>query len=299
MFTKLTDTNKGAIFTGLVLCLSVGAALLIRFLGLSPGLLMWTIWSITPTAAALIMLLVVTRDGYTKEGWKSLGLHRLGLNVWWIAFGVTLLVTVAATAIVWATPLASFALPECGILNAVINFVISFAIAALTFSLAEEIGMRGYLQPRLMSLGRTRALFVVGLVWATWHMPLYYFMAKFLPVGNVLFFVPLFYGTIVAGSFFYGYMRIYTGSTWPASIAHAAHNTAWTTLGAFTVTSYPVLVNLYLVGDYGILILIGVVIGAIWLSYYLRSGMDRAQEAGAVAPEVAPAPPSAPAAPTR
>src|SRR5215210_3700753 len=290
MFTKLTDTNKAAIFSVLVLCLSVGAALLIRFLGLSPGLLMWTVWSITPTAAALIMLLVVTREGYSMEGWKSLGLHRLGLNVWWIAFGVTLLVTVAASAIVWATPLASFALPEGGILNAVINFVISFAIAALTFSLAEEIGMRGYLQPRLISLGRTRALFVVGLVWATWHMPLYYFMAKFLPVGNVLFFVPLFYGTIVAGSFFYGYMRIYTGSTWPASIAHAAHNAAWGVLGAFTVTSSPVLVNLYLVGDYGILILIGVAIGAIWLSYYLRSGMDRAQEAGADAPEAPPIP---------
>jgi membrane protease YdiL (CAAX protease family) len=298
MFTKLADTNKAAIFTVLVLCLSVGAALLIRFLGLSPGLLMWTIWSITPTAAALIMLLVVTRDGYSREGWKSLGLHRLGLNVWWIAFGVSLLVTVAASAIVWATPLASFALPEGGLLNAVINFVVSFAIAALTFSLAEEIGMRGYLQPRLMSLGRTRALFVVGLVWGTWHMPLYYFMAKFLPVGNVLFFLPLFYGTIVAGSFFYGYMRIYTGSTWPASIAHAAHNTAWTTLGAFTVTSSPVLVNLYLVGDYGILILVGVVIGAVWLGYYLRRGMNEAQWGGA-SPEVAPAAPSAPAAPTR
>ena len=94
-------------------------------------------------------------------------------------------------------------------------------------------------------------------------------------------------------------MRIYTGSTWPASIAHSVHNAARGVLGAFTVTSYPVLVNLYLVGDYGILILIGVVIGAVWLSYYLKSGMDRAQEAGAVATEVAPAPPSAPAAPSR
>jgi uncharacterized protein len=118
-------------------------------------------------------------------------------------------------------------------------------------------------------------------------------------VGNVLFFLPLFYGTIVAASFFFGYMRIYTGSIWPASIAHSVHNAAWGVLGAFTVTSYPVLVNLYLVGDYGILILIGVVIGAIWLSYYLKSGMDRAQEARAVAPEVAPAAPSAPATPTR
>jgi uncharacterized protein len=290
MFTKLADTNKAAIFAVLVLCLSVGAALLIRFLDLPQGFVMFTIWSFTPTAAALIMLLVVTRDGYTKEGWKSLGLHRLGLNVWWIAFGATLLITVAASAVVWATPLASFTMPEGGILNPVSNFLIQFVILVLTFSLGEEIGMRGYLQPHLMSLGRTRALLVVGLVWATWHMPLYYFMAKLFPVGNVLFFVPLFYGTIVAASFFFGYLRTYTGSTWPASIAHSVHNAAWGVLGAFTVTSYPVLVNLYLVGDYGILILIGVVIGAIWLSYYLKSGMDRAQEAGAAAPEVPPTP---------
>jgi len=239
------------------------------------------------------MLLVVTRDGYSKGGWQSLGLHRLGLNVWWIAFGATLLITVAASAVVWATPLASFTMPEGGILNVVINFLMSFAIAALTFALAEEIGMRGYLQPRLMSLGRTRALLLVGLVWATWHMPLYYFVAKLFPVGNVLLFVPLFYGTIVAASFFFGYLRIYTGSIWPASIAHSVHNTAWSTLTAFTVTSSAGLVNLYLVGDYGILILIGTVIGAIWVGYMLRSGMNQAQEAGAVVPEVPPTPAAA------
>jgi uncharacterized protein len=288
MLTKLTNTNKAAIFAVLVLCLSVGAALLIRFLELPPGYVMFTIWSFTPTVAALIMLLVVTREGYSKEGWKSLGLHRLGLNVWWIAFGVTLLITVAASAVVWATPLASFVVPEGGIINPVINFLIQFVILVFTFALGEEIGMRGYLQPHLMSLGRTRALLVVGLVWATWHMPLYYFMAKLFPVGNVLFFVPLFYGTIVAASFLFGYLRIYTGSIWPASIAHSVHNAAWGVLGALTVTSSPVLVNLYLVGDYGLLILIGTVIGAIWVGYYLRSGMNQAQQAGAVVQEVPP-----------
>src|SRR5215217_4410349 len=296
MFTKLADTNKAAIFAVLVLCLSVGAALLIKMLGLTLGYGLAAVWSSTPTVAALIMLLVVTREGYSKEGWKSLGLHRLGLNVWWIAFGLTLLITVAASAIVWATPLASFVLPEGGILNPVINLLILVVIYTFTFALGEEIGMRGYLQPHLMSLGRTRALLVVGLVWATWHMPLYYFVAKLFPVGNVLLFVPLFYGTVVAGSFFVGYMRIYTGSAWPASIAHSVHNTAWTTLGAFTVTSSPVLVNLYLVGDYGLLILIGTVIGAIWVGSYLRSGMNQAQQAGAVVPEVSPTP-SAAAAP--
>jgi hypothetical protein len=62
-----------------------------------------------------------------------------------------------------------------------------------------------------------------------------------------------------------------------------------------TTTSSPVLVNLYLVGDYGLLILIGTVIGAIGVGYYLRSGMNKAQKARE-APEVAPAPPAATAA---
>ena len=100
MFTKLTDTSKAAIFTVLVMALAVGAALLINMLGLTTGFGMFALWMSTPTVAALIMLLVVTRDGYSKEGWTSLGLHRLGLSVWWIAFGVTLLITVAASAIV-------------------------------------------------------------------------------------------------------------------------------------------------------------------------------------------------------
>src|SRR5215204_4088052 len=167
MFTKLTDTSKAAIFSVLVLCLSVGAALLIRFLELPQGYVMFTIWSFTPTVAALVMLLVVTREGYSKEGWKSLGLHRLGLSVWWIAFGVTLLITVAASAVVWATPLASFVVPEGGIVDAVIGFLIQVGILALTFSLAEEIGIRGYLLPKLLPLGRRRALALSGLVWAT------------------------------------------------------------------------------------------------------------------------------------
>jgi membrane protease YdiL (CAAX protease family) len=292
MFTKLTDTSKAAIFSVLVLCMAVGAALLIRFLELSPSMGMWVLWSITPTAAALIMLLVVTRDGYSRDGWKVLGLHRLGLSVWWIAFGGTLLITVAASAVVWATPLASFIMPVGGILNALINFLIQVVILALTFALAEEIGIRGYLLPKLLPLGRRRALFLSGLVWATWHMPLILLTPVF-PVGNKLISLPLFYGTIVAASFFYGYLRIYTDSVWPTSIAHAVHNAAWGVLGAFTATSSAVLVNKYLVGDYGLLILVGAVIGAVLVGRLLRSGMDQAQEAGAVVPEVPPTPTAA------
>src|SRR5215203_4670301 len=302
MFTKLTDTSKAAIFAVLVLCLAVVAALLIRFLDISSDPVIFSVWSCTPTLATLIMLLAVTRDGYSREGWKSLGLHRLGLNVWWIAFGLTLLVTVAASAVVWATPLASFVMPEGGILDPILSFFIFFGMTVVWFGLAEEIGMRGYLQPRLMSLGRTQALVVVGLVFATWHLPLIFLapaQVEF-PTGNLLLFFPLFYGTFIAASFFFGYMRIYTGSIWPASIAHAVHNAVWNVVGAFTlITVSPMLVNVYLLGDFGLLILIGTALGAIWFGHRYKSGMDEAQRSGAEVPRVAPVPPSAPATPAR
>ena len=91
----------------------------------------------------------------------------------------------------------------------------------------------------------------------------------------------------MAARFVYGYLRLYTGSVWPASLAHAVHNAAWDTLGAFTVASHPVLVNKYLAADFGVLILVGAVIGAEWLNRRLmRSGPDepRPSVAGGQAP---------------
>jgi NADH:ubiquinone oxidoreductase subunit 6 (subunit J) len=70
------------------------------------------------------------------------------------------------------------------------------------------------------------------------------------------------------------------------------HNAAWSALAAFTVTSSPILVNIYLVGDFGILILVGAVIGAVLVGYMLRSGMNKAQQ-DVAAPEVPPTPAAA------
>jgi membrane protease YdiL (CAAX protease family) len=274
MFTRLGGTSKAAIFTVLVLLLALAAALLIRVLGITGGFGP-VLYMSTPTLAVLIMLLVVTRDGYSVEGWKILGLHRLGLKAWWIALLLTLLVGVVATALVWATPLAKFVMPDHAV-SQIIGFFIGVVFATLTLSLGEEIGWRGYLLPQLLSVGWTRAMVLVGLIWAAWHMPLIFLTPIYHSAGNRLIVLPLFVATIVAASFFFGYLRIWTGSVWPASIAHSSHNVAWSTLAAFTVTSNPVVVNEYLVGDNGILILAGTAIAALWLSRKvnrsLRSG---------------------------
>src|SRR4028118_143199 len=118
MFAKLTDTAKAAIFSVLVLFMATGVALAIRILDLARNGGMWILWSCTPTMAALIMLLVVTREGYSREGWRVLGLYRLGSSVWWIAFGLTLLITVAASAVGGGPPPPSLPRPGCGPLHA-------------------------------------------------------------------------------------------------------------------------------------------------------------------------------------
>ena len=154
-----------------------------------------------------------------------------------------------------------------------------FQVVVLVLSLSEEIGIRGYLLPKLLPMGRKRALLVSGLVWATWHMPLI-FLTSFLPVGNKLIAIPLFYATIIAASFYFGYLRIYSGSVWPPTIAHAVHNVAWGPMSMLTVTAYPVLVNYYLVGDFGILIAIGAAVAAVLVGRLVHPSTDEAQPGG-------------------
>lgn len=143
MHTKFTDLQKAGIFTAVVLVLAVAAALTIEAFGLGSNFFAWaTVWSITPALATVIMLLVVTRDGRSKEGWRTLGLHRLGLRVWWIAFFGTLAITVLANAAVWLTPLASATVPPQGVLPVVGSLLLQLPILATTFLLSEEIGFR-------------------------------------------------------------------------------------------------------------------------------------------------------------
>ena len=225
---------------------------------------MWTLWSCTPTVTAMMMLLVVTREGYTREGWKVLGLHRLGLNVWWIAFGVTLLISLAASAVVWATPLASFVVPEDGILGALIHFLIYVGLFAVWFALAEEIGIRGKSHPKLMSLGRRRALSLVGLrVCYLAHAPDPAHHG--LPRGKQVDLLP-------------PVLWDRRGRKLLLRLPHALHGQrvarlhrargAQRSLGrprGVHRNLLPGAVYNYLAGDYGLLILVGAVIGTVWL----------------------------------
>jgi multisubunit Na+/H+ antiporter MnhG subunit len=68
MFTRLHDTNKATIFTVLVLLMALVAAMVIRTLGITSEFVAAALYMFTPAEVALIMLLMVTRDGFSSEG---------------------------------------------------------------------------------------------------------------------------------------------------------------------------------------------------------------------------------------
>ena len=286
MFTHLTDLTKACIFYGLAFTLTAMLAPFADSLG--EGVMLLAMF--TPLISLLLMLLVVTRDGYSKAGWASLGLQRAGWRGWGIAVFVPLLVLGLAFTLLWSTPLADLVLPtEVGgtPINALLPVLLLLAIVknTLTNSLAEEIGWRGYFFPRLLALGPGRAMLLSGLLHGVWHLPLVFFTPFYHSDGNRWLVVGLFLATFTIAGVIYGYLRLTTASVWPAALAHSVHNTLYEILTVFTVSSSP-FVTEYLAGESGVLTLIGYAAVAGWLVYRLNK---RSSKVDLTAPIPAPA----------
>jgi membrane protease YdiL (CAAX protease family) len=125
----------------------------------------------------------------------------------------------------------------------IISFIPSIALFILP-CLLEEIGWRGFLLPKFMSLGQLPALFLSGALWGFWHIssklinihngyPCVSFLYAFL---YTLVFFPFFntlFGVLV------GWTRLKSGSIWPAVIMHAAYDCTETVLPIFFAHGFP------------------------------------------------------------
>lgn len=242
MFATLSDRTSSIVFVLLTLGVSLATA------DVAGGLVL----AFSPLLVVLVMLLVVTREGRSRAGWRRLGTGRLGLRHWPLAIVTTAGVCVLATAGVVGLGLARFAAPQGPWLTDVIGLCVAGPILAF----AEEIGWRGYLQPRLAFLGGRTAMLAVGVVWIGWHLPYVLGTPYYHSDGNRFLVLTLFSGSVIAFSFLFGYLRTVSGSVWPAVLAHFAHNATFAALTLAVVTERPTVVDEYLSGDTGLFVLL-------------------------------------------
>jgi len=290
MLKKLTDGKKALAFYVITLALMLAITL-------SPGA-STEVAMLTPLVAVLLMMFVVTRDGYTREGLKSLGLHRLGLRAWPVAILGPLLVLGIAYGVVWATGLAEFSVPEAladqgarlgvplWLWVPIATIVGPLFTLGLVLSLGEELGWRGYLLPRLESLGAWAAVLLTGFLHAVFHLPVIFLTTLYHPGANKLVLVPLFVLSVTLVGMFLGYLRLSTGSVWPAVLGHSAHNSIWAAFSALSAGSTP-LATEYLAGESGVLVIVGYAALGGWLMYALTRKKGGAPEALPTSPKAA------------
>ncbi len=279
MFTHLSDLTKAIWFYIIAFGLVLSASLLARQLNTDPGLAIM----FTPLIAVLFMFFVVTRDGYSKAGWLSLGLHRAGFRSWGLALLAPVCILAFAYGLVWSLGVGHFTWPSKNpIMSMAPTQILMAVLFVLLATMGEEIGWRGYLLPRLLVLGQTRALLLSGLMHGLFHLPLMLLTPFYHGLGNPMIVVPLFLLALTAAGVWYGYLRLTSQSAWPAAVAHTSLNIFAEQFADVTLTASPLALE-YLVGESGVLTLFGIVLCVSCLIYRL----NRQQPEAAVAPATA------------
>ena len=266
MFTQLTNLEKALLYY----IIAFGLCLGITFMAPLLGSRITEIIMFTPLAAVLLMLLVITRDGYSAAAWRKLGLLQAGLRGWSLALLVPLFALSFAYGIVWISGMATLVSPPGlgSISSFLLDLVVSIAVVSLLGGIGEEIGWRGYLLPRLSGLGVRWAMVLTGLLHGIWHLPVILWTPFYHGAGNRFVIIPLFVLTLTVAGICYGYLRLTTGSVWPAALAHGAFNVLWERFNTVTVAGSPLTVE-YLAGESGVLTLLALAATAGWLDYRL------------------------------
>jgi membrane protease YdiL (CAAX protease family) len=88
--------------------------------------------------------------------------------------------------------------------------------------LGEELGWRGYLLPKLLPLGKTKAYIIIGVVWGLWHLPL--ILIGFTYPGQPLLGVLLFILLTTAFGIYLNELTLHYNSSILAGWVHGVFN---------------------------------------------------------------------------
>lgn len=199
-----------------------------------PHLFLCLMWC---PAVASFVTTIVTKRSWREYGWKPGPVTYLAKGYYF-----PLLYAIPAYGIVWLTHLGGF--PDAAALGMVRKFLhapgmgeattilVYFALVGIVLvplslisATGEEIGWRGFLVPELTKwVGFRKAAIISGIIWTIWHVPLIIagpYSDADTPRGyQVLCFALMVMSIAVA----FAWVRMKSGSFWPAAIFHASHN---------------------------------------------------------------------------
>lgn len=137
------------------------------------------------------------------------------------------------------TDLGGFSIQQI-ILIQVLSAILLSPIYNLISTFGEEFGWRAYLLPKLLPLGKRKAIILQGIIWGIWHCPVIlmgynygfdYFGAPWLGSLAMVWF------TLLLGVFL-AWLTLKSKSVWAANIAHGALN-GFASIGALFLTKDP------------------------------------------------------------
>jgi uncharacterized protein len=221
----------------------------------------------TPAIAALVVVFVVERPA--RKG-VALGLRPLGTArrfIGFLALAIAIPIALIALALVVGSLLgvyhadlvnfsgfsalidaqlsaagastSSLTLPIAALVAVQCVAVIVGGFINLIPALGEELGWRGWLLPKLLPLGTVPALIISGIIWGAWHAPLILLGYNYPGVPGWLGVVMMCGMCILVGGVF-GWLRIASGTVWPAALAHGTFNAAAGLSVVFSAADFPI-----------------------------------------------------------
>lgn len=213
-------------------------------------------WMWSPGIAAILTKLMY-RENLGDFGWQRGKSKYIGLGL-----GIPFLYATIIYTVAWITGIGGFnPLP----IIKIVLYTIVGLVFALVAALGEEIGWRGLLLPELINLmSFKKAALMTGIVWAVWHYPLIIF-ADYNRPTPLIFQLVVFTIAVIGYSIFTAWLRIKSGSIWPAVIWHGGHNLFIQQI--FMYMTIPTGITFYFVDDFGIGILIAsIILGMVFLT---------------------------------
>ena len=214
-----------ALFSSFFYALIIEAGSLSANSGLYVLGLMWA-----PGAAAIVVRLVTQRN-LRGQGWALGPVSHLFLSyvlpilyaapvyalVWGFAFG-------GLSTVAWLPAATDVGFPASP-LTALAVMASAGVLLSLVSATGEEIGWRGLLVPELAKITSFRNTSLIsGAIWALYHAPLLIF-ADYNSGSTPLWFSLTCFTLMVFGlSFIMAWLRLSSGSLWPAALLHATHN---------------------------------------------------------------------------